>query len=670
MENISFIISELKKKRDGFTGNYFIPEAWNTIGYGNYTTDEARKGQINVNPYDFIISCIEESILSNGESAECSNSEDEINLKKNTMYGMFPRMLTAWEHYDNGKICSGTFLKALCYLPYLRKLGVDIVYLLPIFEYSDRYKKGEIGSPYAIKNIYKLDRNLHDELLGEYDEALLDMQFKAFVEACRILGMKVMVDFVFRTVSRDNDLVIEHPDWFYWIDCKYNDTFSPPYVEKEKELTVLTDKTLKSLYTCSGINEYLSKFTYSPKDLDSQKWEELRESHKTTGKNILTLVEEMFGVTTTPGFPDVINDPQPPWSDVTYLKFYFDTHNDVKKYIKEGQPPYILQDGACLNVYQGEEANTELWDYVTGVIPYYQEKFGISGARIDMGHALPPALNKVIVEKAKAKNKNFILWSEDFFESNSQAAKDDGFHFITGVMWQDYKKFERPSFNKILMKRLLDAAIPVTGGLETPDTPRVCYVYNDKRKVELLLLLYWFMPNSVPFINNGLELMEIQPMNLGLDNTEQGKFVLDKDDPMYGKLAFFDNYCLHWTNSERKWMDETLTKAYKLRTKFIDVIAKDENYVRQPELEKNKKITSVCYFDKVLGKFVIFLANRNFDSGAKIDFKSLLPQEVMESKQNINVVYADGDFCNIEWGTDKVKLMSPGEVIIAYIEKI
>ena len=34
------------------------------------------------------------------------------------------------------------------------------------------------------------------------------------------------------------------------------------------------------------------------------------------------------------------------------------------------------------------------------------------------------------------------------------------------------------------------------------------------------------MPNAVPFINSGQELLEVQPMNLGLDNSEDGRFVL------------------------------------------------------------------------------------------------------------------------------------------------
>ncbi|MBQ6570701.1 MAG: maltodextrin glycosyltransferase, partial [Clostridia bacterium] len=52
--------------------------------------------------------------------------------------------------------------------------------------------------------------------------------------------------------------------------------------------------------------------------------------------------------------------------------------------------------------------------------------------------------------------------------------------------------------------------------------------------------------NTVPLINCGQELCEIQPMNLGLLNDENGKYVLPKNDPQYGRLAFFDPFKLNW----------------------------------------------------------------------------------------------------------------------------
>lgn len=238
MENINYILEKLKDRKKGFEGNYFIPKLWNSEGFKNYSVDVEREGEILVNPYEFYIDCIENHLLNPKSSIRSSTeqtgkskaalADGEVQIMDSVIYSILPRMFTAWRHDD--KLQNGTFLKAMSLLPYLKKMNVDIIYLLPVFEHSNSYKKGELGSPYSIKNIYNLDRNLHDDLLGENDNSMIEAEFKAFVEACHLLGMKVMVDFVFRTVARDSDLIIAHPEWFYWIDLKFKESFLRPAI--------------------------------------------------------------------------------------------------------------------------------------------------------------------------------------------------------------------------------------------------------------------------------------------------------------------------------------------------------------------------------------------------------------------------------------------------------
>ncbi|NLJ40853.1 MAG: alpha amylase [Clostridiales bacterium] len=610
---------------------------------------------------------------------------------------MLPRMFTAWPHgqnawpngsnillhksdirpYENdlwhhgndkGNLYSGTFLKTICLLPYLKNLGTDVIYLLPVFKYSDRYKKGEIGSPYSIKDIYNLDKNLHDPLCGEYSNENLETQFKAFVEACHILDIRVMVDYVFRTVARDSHLIVDHPDWFYWIDKKFSQSFAPLRVEGVDKPMPMDDNTLGRLYTSKGIKGYLAQFVPCPRGIDPDKWTDIVRKHRETGENILDLIETEFGITTLPGFVDVVNDNQPPWTDVTYLKFYFDVHEKAKKYVPKDQAPYIMQDGVKLGVYPGKDENTGLMEYIAGVIPYYQDKFGIDGARIDMAHALPPKLNSEIIRRVKEKNRNFILWSEEFDPSKSDIAKENGFHFINGYIWSIYKYLEKPSFNKRLFKdMLIKSEIPVVASLETPDTPRAANVHKSKAKMELLVLLNSFLPNAVQFINNGFEMMEIQPMNLGLDNSGAGAFVLEKDDPRYGKLAFFDNFYLNWLDVDRKWMEQLLIKAQALRRRFLGIISKKENYIEQPELYRNRKLTCISYFDSDAEKGAFLLANRNFSYGARFNLSKLLPEELVKGKEQGNIVYINGIIRNNIWELDKNRVLKPGEIIIGEV---
>ncbi|HAA25822.1 MAG TPA: alpha amylase [Ruminiclostridium sp.] len=656
MENLNKILGLIKSKKDKFRDGYFIPEAWKPDGFGLYKKYDGRKGEIAVNPYIFIEWCIEKEILAHAGKTENLN-DTAVNPAEKAIYGILPRVFTAWDHYEKGRICYGTFVKSICLLPYLKSMGVDIVYLLPVFKTGEKYKKGDTGSPYAIKNIYELDKKLHDELLGEFSEKLLETEFKAFIEACHILGFSVLLDFAFRTVSRDSDLISEHPDWFYWIDLKHAEKFSVPVVEKTKMPLPVNEETVVFLYESKNLDEYLSKFTWSPDKIDKRKWEKLVRLHKETGSNILELIENEFGITTVPGFSDVINDNQPIWSDVTYLRFYFDNHAIAKEYVKDTMPPYIMQDGVCLKLNRGGKENAALIKYITDVIPYYRDNFGIDGARIDMGHALSAELNREINAKAKSGVRFFILWSEELIPKRAESAYEDGFHFISGNLWSVYKSFDKPGFNKILLDdTLMNAAIPMTAALETPDTPRAALVHRNADRLRQLVMINCFMPNTVPYINNGQELVEIQPMNLGLDNTNEGRFVLDKDDPMYGKLAFFDNYRFHWTGEGGFRMKELIADALIIRKEFSGIISKKEKFIINEEVLENDKLLCLCCYDKSLEKGVFVIANKGLKTRAEVILSLIYKEYSFVKTGKFRLIYSN-------WKRSS-RTINPGEKII------
>jgi hypothetical protein len=50
MENINSVLEILKRKSNGFKGDYFIPRLWNCTGFSNYTTVPGRDGEICLNP--------------------------------------------------------------------------------------------------------------------------------------------------------------------------------------------------------------------------------------------------------------------------------------------------------------------------------------------------------------------------------------------------------------------------------------------------------------------------------------------------------------------------------------------------------------------------------------------------------------------------------------------
>ncbi|MCK5129535.1 MAG: alpha amylase [Clostridiales bacterium] len=609
------------------TEKWFIPQCW--LPTGMHAEKGMRSCEVQVEKSNFYIHFLQEIITLDDQK---QYSLEDNKIENASIYSLLVRSYTAWDHEEKDVINPGTFLKTICRLKSLKDMGIDILYLLPPFYSSVLHKKGALGSPYAIKDFYNLDPMMHDSAVGGYNKDKLNNEFSAFVECAHALGMKVMVDFAFRTVARDSVLLYNHPEWFYWIKKEYEAGFTPPPVTHLPQSSPINEKNIKALYASDAMPAYLSWFTINPKDVDEKKWDMLKNRAFDTGENLLTLVEEEMGLTTAPGFPDVLNDPQPPWTDVTYLRYFNDEHTNVSG-IPEDQPPYILQDTAKLSVNPGKDKNDELWKLVEEIIPYYVKQFSIDGARVDMGHALPIELNQRIVECAKASNPRFLLWSEELKMDKAAESQQAGYHFISGEVWGIYKQFDSKKLNKLLInQKLMDCALPIAASLETPDTPRAALVHG--RNIDKLIQLMWlnaFLPNAVPFINAGQELVAIQPMNLGLDNTEEGRFVLEEDDPMYGKLAFFDYYRLHW-NEYNKQIVDTFREIARVRNRYSAYIAKSQNYTA-PGIKCSNLWTIVPYINENQG--IILIINRS-DKKMKIKRSKLLKSTQIS---RINILY-------------------------------
>ena len=97
----------------------------------------------------------------------------------------------------------GTLAAAEGRLEILRKLGVDIVWLMPIQPRSQQGKIGSLGSPYA----------LHDYTSVNPDHGSL-ADFQSFVRKAHGLGMEVWLDWVPNHTGLDHVWVSEHPDYY------------------------------------------------------------------------------------------------------------------------------------------------------------------------------------------------------------------------------------------------------------------------------------------------------------------------------------------------------------------------------------------------------------------------------------------------------------------------
>ncbi len=97
----------------------------------------------------------------------------------------------------------GTFAAAQKELPRLKELGVDILWLMPINPIGEKNRKGTLGSPYSVKDYFAVNPEFGTE-----------EDFRNFVNAAHTEGMKVIVDWVANHTAWDNQMAVDHPDWY------------------------------------------------------------------------------------------------------------------------------------------------------------------------------------------------------------------------------------------------------------------------------------------------------------------------------------------------------------------------------------------------------------------------------------------------------------------------
>ena len=126
-------------------------------------------------------------------------------LEKSVVYEMNVRQYTP----------EGTFAAAQHQLPRLAELGVDILWLMPIYPIGEEGRKGTLGSYYAVRNY--CDVNPEFGTLEDFDNFL--------AEAHR-LGLRVVIDWVANHTSPDAVWVTGQPADWYERDADGNTTFT------------------------------------------------------------------------------------------------------------------------------------------------------------------------------------------------------------------------------------------------------------------------------------------------------------------------------------------------------------------------------------------------------------------------------------------------------------
>lgn len=97
----------------------------------------------------------------------------------------------------------GTFKAFEASLPRLRKMGVDILWLMPIYPIGIEGRKGKLGSYYAVRDY----RGVNPEF-GTLND------LRHLVKTAHGMGFKVILDWVANHSAPDNPLTKEHPEWY------------------------------------------------------------------------------------------------------------------------------------------------------------------------------------------------------------------------------------------------------------------------------------------------------------------------------------------------------------------------------------------------------------------------------------------------------------------------
>lgn len=97
----------------------------------------------------------------------------------------------------------GSFKAIEQQLPRLKKIGIDIIWLMPVHPIGETHRKGSLGSYYSVKDYY-----------GVSPEFGTEQDFRNLVNAIHQQGMYVIVDWVANHTSWDNEIVAQHPEWY------------------------------------------------------------------------------------------------------------------------------------------------------------------------------------------------------------------------------------------------------------------------------------------------------------------------------------------------------------------------------------------------------------------------------------------------------------------------
>lgn len=108
-----------------------------------------------------------------------------------------------YEVYTRSFSPAGNFTGVEKRLPELKKLGITILWIMPIHPVGVLHRKGTLGSQYSVQDYYAINPEF-----GTLDD------FQRLVNSAHKLGFHLIIDLVANHTAWDSKLIKEHPEWF------------------------------------------------------------------------------------------------------------------------------------------------------------------------------------------------------------------------------------------------------------------------------------------------------------------------------------------------------------------------------------------------------------------------------------------------------------------------
>jgi hypothetical protein len=197
-----------------------------------------------------------------------------------------------------------------------------------------------------------------------------------------------------------------------------------------------------------------------------------------------------------------------------------------------------------------------------GILPHYVREYGIDGAMIDMGHALPRELKRRIIKETRRARADFAFWDEDF--SLRDDSRTEGYNAAIGSYWWTVHRPDQLRSDVLPGLARTRIALPFFATPETHNTPRCAARPGGVARSQFAWVFGCFLP-AVPSVHGGFELGETQPVNTGLDFTagELAQYPAD-GLPLYAPWAY------DWSRESR--VLDAIRRSLDVRDEFLDLV--------------------------------------------------------------------------------------------------